>query len=392
MTDTGRRIFRIVHYHPRIRLEDGGVVRAVLDLCAVMARRGHDVTLVTVDASGVPQEWIAGGDGLPRVIMLPKPGAFGLLGRVAMRTARDCIAAADVVHLHEVWIVSNHQWAVTCRELGKPYIASLHGMLNDWAIRHKWLKKRIYLWLFARHFLRNATAVHSTARGELRQSAKWFTNESISILPLLLDVRPYETLPRPAAAVARFPQLASAESKLLFLGRLHPVKRVELLLHAAALLKLRGTPAVCIVAGTGSTEYEARLRHLADELGLQDRAVFAGSVNGDEKLSLYQSADVFVLPSIQENFGMVLIESLACGTPVVTTRGVDIWEEIQDAGAAIAEPTAESIANAIGAVLSTPKAALGDRGRAWVMQHLKPDTVAAGYERMYEAARSNSHA
>jgi glycosyltransferase involved in cell wall biosynthesis len=95
-----------------------------------------------------------------------------------------------------------------------------------------------------------------------------------------------------------------------------------------------------------------------------------------------------VLPTHHENFGLVLVEAMAAGTPVVTTRGADIWQELQNAGAEITKNNPAALAEAIGAMLDrrAELAALGQRGRAWVMRDLNSDAVAAGYEQMYRDA------
>jgi len=381
-------MLRIVHYLPNIRLIDGGVVRAVLDLCAVMARRGHAVTLACCDPRDVPADWNSTASPAPQVVILDPPKRTALLGTAAMGEVRQLVAGADVIHLHELWLVSNQQWARVCRQQGKPYISTLHGMLDDWAFRHRHAKKRLFLWLFARRFLARAARVHSTARGELGQASRWFRNDRVTVLPLLLDLQPFLELPGPERAMAKLSPRHASASRLLFLGRLHQVKRVELLLRATAALRDRGADCVCLIAGTGDADYEAHLRGLVQELRLADQVVFTGAVSGEEKLSLYQAADVFVLPSLQENFGMVLVEALACGTPVVTTRGVDIWEEIQEAGAKIAEPAVEAFAAAIQDVLESQRRGenLGALGRAWVLKTMDPPRLATAYEQMYEEA------
>jgi glycosyltransferase involved in cell wall biosynthesis len=113
---------------------------------------------------------------------------------------------------------------------------------------------------------------------------------------------------------------------------------------------------------------------------------FLGFVSGVEKVSLYQAADVLVLPTSQENWGFVLVESLACGTPVVTTKGVDIWPELQSSGGALIVPAeARAMAEAVGGLLSDParRRAMGEIGRRWVFETLGADRVARGYEAMY---------
>jgi glycosyltransferase involved in cell wall biosynthesis len=129
-----------------------------------------------------------------------------------------------------------------------------------------------------------------------------------------------------------------------------------------------------------------RLRDLVSGAGLDDRLHFLGFVGGTKKISLYEAADVFVLPTSQENWGLVLTESLACRTPVITTRGVDIWRELQDSGGAvIVDFDPDALAAAIRGLLDDPEArqAMGSRARSWVLETLNPDRVIEQYYALY---------
>jgi glycosyltransferase involved in cell wall biosynthesis len=108
-------------------------------------------------------------------------------------------------------------------------------------------------------------------------------------------------------------------------------------------------------------------------------------VSGELKLSVYSASTVMVVPTSQENFGLVFPEAMACGTPVITTRGVDIWKELERGGATIVEATSHAVADAIDFAIADPKrsADTGRRGRDWVLENLAEDRVAAGYEAMY---------
>jgi glycosyltransferase involved in cell wall biosynthesis len=175
--------------------------------------------------------------------------------------------------------------------------------------------------------------------------------------------------------------------KVLFLSRLHPKKGIEVLFDAAALLRDGGKQVRVLVAGSGDAAYEAGLREFVRRRGLEATVKFLGLVTGVAKTSLFEAADVFVLPTSQENFGLVLPESMACRTPVITTRGVDIWQEVQSAGGVIVDATPAAVAAAIEQVLADPRRReIGERGRRWVFDTLGPDQLFARYESLYRDA------
>ena len=206
-----------------------------------------------------------------------------------------------------------------------------------------------------------------------------------AVLPYLVDLSPFQPLPGAELARSAYPAAAGDVPKILFLSRLHEKKGVDILIDAAHLLHRAGRRFTLIIAGNGSPQYEAQLREQVRRLGLGDVVAFLGLVTGAQKISLYQAADVYVLPTHQENFGLVLVEALAAGTPVVTTRGTDIWREIQSAGGTIADNTPAAMADAIGRLLDDRPSlpALGQRGRNWVLKNLYADRMAADYETMY---------
>jgi glycosyltransferase involved in cell wall biosynthesis len=376
----------VAHFFPRIRREEGGVVQVVLDLCQFMASAGHRVILSTCDATDIPAEWKSPQHN-PSITQLAKSKFIGSrLSREGVHQFGQLLEGVDVVHFHTPWELSNLQLAAVVRKKKLPYIVSVHGMLDDYCMRQKGLKKRAFLAIGGRAFFAKATTVHFTAEAEKKQACPWIPGDYLPVVQACaLDLEPYQSLPGPELALAAFPQLATPKQKILFLSRLHPKKGVELLLEAGGILRAQNRNFELIIAGPGEADYVQRLKKLATQLGLQDSTHFLGMVRGEIKLSLYELADVFVLPTHQENFGLVLPEALACGTPVVTTRGTDIWRELAEAGAKIVENRPAELARAIAELLDDDqlRARLGAQGRHYVQNWLAQDKVLAGYEQMY---------
>lgn len=393
---------RIVHYLEYLNLECGGPVRATLDLCKALAEQGHRVVYFTRDDVDAPPEWRGTladdvaqsngqGRGKPVVIRLPgDPKAGGLLKGEQKTLAQQIVKGADAVHLHGIWKLDNIQIARMARQQGTPYIVSLRGMLDDWSMAQAAAKKRVFHMLLGKRHLENAAAVHCTAEGERLQSHKWFPNGRAAVLPNLLDLNPYRNAPGAEQARAKFGMLSNGRPNVLFLSRVHYKKGVEVLIRAAALLRDRKVECNTIIAGTGDVSYISQMTDMASEHDLDDRILFTGHVGGTLKVSLYQAATVFALPTSQENFGFVFPEALASGTPVVTTKGVDIWPELEASGASlIVERTPEAFADAIEKIITNPelRAQMSSLARPFVFEAYDEKKLIAAYEGLYKGLK-----
>ncbi len=394
---------RIVHYLCSARLIDGGVPKAAVDLSVRLGSAGHDVTFLTWDAELCPTSWKDGTDPRVKLIILePASGPLGLFRRRQLAAFEREIASADVVHLHGMWTTSNLQVASIARRLGKPYVLSPHGMLDTWSMAQGTRHKKIFLTLVGHRLLRRSAFVHFTAQSELDQAKPILGRARGRVLPLAFDLDPYRELPGIGPACERYNLEPDGPIKLLFLSRIHPKKGLERLLHATRALIESGTAVKLLVAGSGDAEYERSLHELARTLGLDgpgrhDRVRFLGAVSGREKISLYQLADLMVLATSQENFGFVFFESLAAGTPLVTTRAVDTWRELErSGGAAIFDlPEKGSLEDQVNATVAAIRAALasrdelksrGQKGRQWVLTEMDPARIIESFVEMYQAA------
>lgn len=385
----------ILHYVESTDSRYGGVPRFVLDASRVMASEGHRCTLMTLDSTETPEAWLTGHDGsaLPVVKKLDRPALLGkLFGPKQLNAVREELKKADVVHLHCVWSPTTLQIAAAARQMKVPYVISLHGMLDDWCMAQRAMKKRAFMAMGGRRLLEGAARVHSTAQAELDQSSKWFPKGTAAIIPYLMDLEPYRHLPGEGLAREAFASLKDrSEPTILFLSRIHYKKGIEHLIRAAKVLEERGFGGKVIIAGTGDEGYVRGLNDLAKELGVAKRIEFVGQVTGATKLSMYQNADVFVLPTSQENFGLVLIEAMSCGTPIITTKGVDIWKDVLESGcAAVVDQNPEAIADSVMAMLGDQEkyAAMREKARPWVMRTYSESRLIGQYEQLYRTCAS----
>jgi len=378
---------KILHYQRDMRLAGGGVVRFVMDVCAAVAARGHEVVIAAPDVSDLPEAWRTGAPGVPRTRTVPAPDLpLELWSPRALREVRGAISGFDALHIHGVWWPSSVQMGRLAERLGIPYAVTPHGMFDDWAMKHSPVRKKLFYTLFARRLVGRAAIVQVTAQGELNQSQKWFPSTPSTIIPPVIDLSLFKVLPGPQEARAAFPPPLPGAPVILFLSRVHPQKCSEVLIDAAALLKQRGVDCNLFIAGPGEPAYLDSLTWRARDKGVEDRTRLLGMVSGRLKASLYELATIFALPSPQESFGLVMTEAMSCGTPVVTTRGVDIWPELETAGVAVlSELSAPAFAEAIAALLGDParRERLSHAAGRWLSEYLDPAAVGVQYESMY---------
>ena len=371
-------------------MTEGGTVRAALDICAILAKRGHAITWLTCDETDVPDSWKKCKPNTPTVRSLDNfQNAGKRLSKQQINLAAESIQRADVVHIHAMWDLSNPQIAKACASSKTPWVLSTHGMLDDWSMAQRGLKKRIYLATAARKMLQNAAVIHTTAKEEKKQAMKWIKHARIAVVPCIVDLDPYQKVPSAEEAINTYG--AVEEPTILFLSRVHEKKSIETLIDAVVILKDLGTKTRLFIAGTGDENYINALKKRAKSAGVDGSVHFLGMVVGDLKLSLYAMVDVFALPTQQENFGLVYPEAMLCETPAIGTKGTDIWKELEEGGAVIADRTAVAFADAIAALTSdnTLLKERGVKGRKHILGWLDSDTVAAGYENIYQTALTN---
>ncbi len=243
--------------------------------------------------------------------------------------AREEVRGAFLVHIHALWEEIQHQAARSARVLGRPYIMRTCGMLDPWSLRQGRWKKSLYLWWRLRGHLQNASALHFTTKLEQELTTPLKLTAPAIIEPNGIDGAEYENLP-PRGPFRERHGIPKSARVALFLGRLHPKKGLEILLPAFAKAAL-DHDYYLIVAGPHEVHYRAKLESTVEALGLKARVLFIGQVLGAEKIAAFANADLFVLPSHQESFGIAVIEALAAGLPVLISDQVNLHTEISQA-------------------------------------------------------------
>lgn len=331
------RPLRLLHvvpaYYPAVRY--GGPIRSVHALCSALVRRGHRVSVYTTNVdgesdSGVPLGKPVEMDGV-MIHYFPVPALRRLFWAPALaRQLRSAIADFDLVHLHSVFLWPTYAAARTAKRAAIPYVMSPRGMLVGDVIRRKsrWVKSA-WIKLVERRSFAEAAGLHVTAEIEGTEiKALGLALPEIFCVPngvswparhQPLSEGPFRGIPRPYA---------------LFLSRINRKKGLDRLIRAwkwVPQLKL-------IIAGNDDENYLPELKALAASEGVADRLQFIGLVSDEHKWALYESAEMFILPSYSENFGNVVAEAMAMACPVIVTPDVGLATLVRESGAGVVTP------------------------------------------------------
>jgi glycosyltransferase involved in cell wall biosynthesis len=275
----------------------------------------------------------------------PKQTEFYKVSLPLRRWLRREIHRFDIVHVHALFSFASIMAARAARRARVPYIIRPLGVLNRYGMtQHRAFLKRLSLTMIEKTLLEDAAAVHFTSEEEQAEAETLGIPMQGIVIPLGIE---FSELASPAEFLQCYPSLQSKQ-RLLFLSRIDPKKNLESLLRAVSLLRSEFPDLMLIVCGDGPNEYVSILQRLANELDISERTIWAGRVDGTRKTSALALADLFVLPSFSENFGIAVVEALAAGIPVVAGRGVAVAVNAENADVAIAvDPNPEAIARAI---------------------------------------------
>jgi glycosyltransferase involved in cell wall biosynthesis len=290
--------------------------------------------------------------------------------------AIDSFGRPDILHDNGMWLPHNHRLAALALRGNFLRVVSTRGMLEPWAIDHKKLKKKLAWWLYQRRDLCRASFHHATAPAEGRHLQQLKLGVPVGVIANGVDEAHVERAHRDRAEIRT----------ALFLGRLHPIKGLSLLLDAWARLRPPGWQLQ--IAGPDEIGYRAELEGKVAAASLSRVVHFLGPLDGAAKESAFSNADLFVLPSFSESFGMAIGEALARGIPVLTTTGAP-WPMMARCGCGWSvPPTVEGIMEGLRQATSLDPielAAMGEKGRRLVRREFAWSSVAEQFMMTYES-------
>jgi glycosyltransferase involved in cell wall biosynthesis len=360
-----------IHVVPNIIREASGPSYSVPALCRALADQGIEVELHIV---GKPHGDVAPNFKLishfelptfPRIIISP-----GM-----RRSLRELARHANIMHNHSLWMMPNVYPADAVKNTKCKLMTSPRGTLSEWALNRSRFKKKIMWWLFQKAAVEKSHCMHATALSEYDEIRNLNLKMPVAIIPNGVDI---PDIPK---------DLKKAESsrKLLYLGRIHPKKGVDILIKAWRSIQAKFPDWQLDIVGP-IDEYGESMKKLAKEIGT-DRVQFPGPVYGSSKDRIYFDSDLFVLPTHSENFGMVVAEALAHGVPAVVSKGAP-WRDLDKKQCGwwidIGETQlSDCLKNSM--MISREKLSdMGNKGREWMRSDYSWDIIGLKMKTTYE--------
>lgn len=365
----------------------GGPVTTAKNLGRVLSRMGHHVSCWATVARW-ESDYSCWFDDVHRYdIQWPfgwrRSKEFG-------RGLSQAIRSVDIVHISEFWLYPVLAASGIAYAHGVPYVLRPAGSLDPWNLRHgawKRIKKRLYLEMIGRKMMQRAACLHATSPQEADSLRRLGYDDPVCVIPNGVDVAEFAEGDA-SEAETEWPHLKD-RPVVLFLSRLNPKKGLDVLIPAWADVVRSGAckEAVLVVAGPDEGGYGRVVQALIERHDVGSHVCMTGIVTGRRKATLLKRADIFILPSHSENFGIVVAEALACGTPVITTTGTP-WTQLEqvDAGRCVPARPAE-LAGAIRELLgmsASRRQAMGQRGLEFVQAKLTWQSVAGRYLALYD--------
>jgi glycosyltransferase involved in cell wall biosynthesis len=343
--------------------EYGGPAYSVSRLAIALAAAGVDVGLWAPDQSAKATP-----------LLPPTCLAQRMLG-----TEKDALSSfgkPDILHDNGMWLPHNHRLAELAKRRRIPRIVSTRGMLEPWALEHKRWKKTIAWSLYQKHDLANACCHHATAEPEARNIARLGLGVPIAIIPNGVDL--------PEAPIAK--SSGNCGKTALFVGRIYPVKGLPMLIKAWGQARPNGWK--LWIAGPDEAGHSVEVERAISAVGLEDIVSFLGPLGGRAKQVAFCNADLFVLPSYSESFGIAVSEALAHELPVLTTTATP-WPMLRDYGCGwCVDPSVSGLAEGLRQATSCDSETLrgmGERGRALVAKEFGWARIARQFFEIYRA-------
>jgi glycosyltransferase involved in cell wall biosynthesis len=367
---------KVLHNISGLNIYSGGPSLSVYLLVKELRAKGIDAEILSFGTKDLNDKMISTDDFIKTI---EPPGSLKLGYSNSFARFLKMNTDYDIYHGHGLWQMPVHQMSSVARQINKPYIISPRGMLEPWSLEQSKLKKKLALWFYQYKDIASANCIHATSKMEAENITKLSFNNPIAVIPNGINLSEYPMSKE---------KIQNSKKTILFLSRIHPKKGIELLIDAwAKTEKQIRKDWVIKIAGNGESFYINELNLLIKRMNLENEIEIIGAKFGEDKINTYQQADLFVLPTYSENFGIVVAEALACGVPVITTKGAP-WEELNtnNAGWWIdigVEPLAKALTEAM-QLSDNERKQMGINGRKLVEENYSIESVAQKMIQLYE--------
>jgi len=337
-----------------------------------MTDAGVDVTLATLAGDSAQTVEDAAAHGVRVLKFAPTFRHTIWYSSELHRQIERLASAHDVVHIHGIWQFPDWTAAAAARKVGAPYVITPHGSLQPARLRKSSLKKRVSSVLADRAMLYQASCLHATAPDEADAFRLYGYRGPIAMIPNGItpagQIEADRAVALEAAFRRDFPE-TQGRRLLLFLSRIEPIKGVTTLARAWAECAGQFPDWHLVMVGPDERSHLQEVLAILRDGGVLDRTTITGPLYGDRKTAAYLASELFVLPTISENFGLVIGEALSHRLPVITTTGAP-WPGIVEHGCGWwIEPSQTALASTLREALPLPRAELaarGERGSAWI--------------------------
>ncbi|WP_016953235.1 hormogonium polysaccharide biosynthesis glycosyltransferase HpsP [Anabaena sp. PCC 7108] len=388
---------KILHIIPSISLIYGGPSQMVLGLAPALAASGEEVTIITTDSNGdsgqkpldVPLNRPIKQDGYEIIYFRCAPFRRYKFSLDLLKWLISHANEFDIAHIHALFSPVSSASAVICRQQKLPYILRPLGTLDPSDLRKKKLLKQLYVELIERRNLAGAAAVHFTSEQEAKISARFGVKTQDLVIPL--GVIPPQINPDEGWSKLGIP---SDKPVVLFMSRIDPKKGLDLLLPALEKLLNDGLQFHFVLAGTNPQDpnYEAKIQSQIENSPLNLHTTITGFVTGKVKTKLLKAADLFVLPSYYENFGIAVAEAMVAGTPVVISDQVHIYQQVVDSESGwVGKTDVESLVELLKAALLNPQECQrrGVNAQKYALENFSWDAIAQQMIQAYQQIMAN---
>ncbi|MBD2357533.1 glycosyltransferase [Tolypothrix sp. FACHB-123] len=320
--------FRVCQVVASINENVGGPAYSVTNLAQALCQHHISSHLFTLDYQSHGKQIFANGVKIHSKEALKLAKYFrGFQPQAANYLSKLASTDLDLIHNHGLWMFPNLYARQAAVRNKVSLVISPRGMLEPWSLNNSWHKKCLAWILYEQKNLNSATAFHATSAEEVNSIRRLGYKQPIALIPNGISVPAINNQPGRQILINNFPELVN-KKWLLFLSRIHPKKGLDNLLDVWHSLTNHFPEWHLIIAGPDLIGYREKLELKVEKLNLRQQVTFTGMLSGQQKFSALSNADLFVLPTHSENFGIVVAESLAYGVPVITTKGAP-WEDLQ---------------------------------------------------------------